>query len=90
MKRIDILYDGEHYSVGGREFADVKQEIADGLSAGRYWLPVNEGEGAARPAYLLLTPGVPLALIPITADVSDDALVEDDDVPIINDLPFPL
>ena len=31
MKRIDIVYGGELYSVGGREFDDVRQEVLDGM-----------------------------------------------------------
>ena len=65
MKRIDIYYGGEHYSVGGRRFEDLRAEVEAGLATGLYWLEVNDGEGEMRAAHLLLTPGVPLALIPI-------------------------
>lgn len=65
MKRIDIIYGGEHYSVGGREFEELRTEIADGVARGLSWLSVNDGEGAPRQAYLLLSPGVPIAVIPI-------------------------
>jgi hypothetical protein len=34
VKRIDIYYGGEHYSVGGRELADVQADIAAGLAVG--------------------------------------------------------
>lgn len=68
MKRIDIVYGGEFYSVGGREFDEVRREVTEGIEAGGRWLRVNDGEGERREAYLLLSPGVPLALIPIPDD----------------------
>lgn len=68
MKRIDIIYGADRYSVGGREFDDLKREIQEGIASGPLWLEVNEGEGAPRAAYLMLLPGVPIALIPITDD----------------------
>ena len=34
MKRIDIVYGGELYSVGGREFEEVRQEVVEGVLAG--------------------------------------------------------
>jgi hypothetical protein len=68
MKRIDIVYGGELYSVGGREFEEVRQEVVEGVTAGPQWLRVNDGEGMRREAFLLLMPGVPIALIPVPAD----------------------
>lgn len=65
MKRIDIYYGGEHYSVGGRDLEDVTHEITEGVTSGPRWLEVNDGEGEARTAYLLLTAGVELAVVPI-------------------------
>lgn len=65
MKRIDIFYAGEHYSVGGREIEAIRSEIERGMEGGCHWLEVNDGEGAPRTAYLLISPGVPLALVPI-------------------------
>ena len=65
MKRIDIYYGGDHYSVGGRRIDDLRAEIEAGLAAGTYWLEVNDGEGAMRRALLLLSPGVPLAVVPV-------------------------
>ena len=65
MKRIDIYYGGEHYSVGGRRFEDLREEIEAGMIAGPYWLEVNDGEGQMRAAHLLLTPGVQLAIVPV-------------------------
>jgi hypothetical protein len=66
VKRIDLVYGGRDYSVSGRELADLQQEIASALAtSGGGWLRVNVGEGAPRTTYLLISPGVPLSLIPI-------------------------
>ena len=75
MKRIDIVYGGELYSVGGREFEEVRQEVVDGTADGPSWLRVNDGEGMRREAYLLLSPGVPIALVPVP---DDDVEIADD------------
>ncbi|MCR2792045.1 hypothetical protein NQ156_03110 [Microbacterium sp. zg.Y625] len=69
MKRIDIRYGGHSYSVGGRELADLQNEIETGLvPGGSVWIRVNEGEGIRRDAYLLITPGTPIALIPLEGE----------------------
>ncbi|WP_417374496.1 hypothetical protein [Glutamicibacter protophormiae] len=68
MKRIDIHYDGQLYSVGGRDLDELLEEIADGLRGGVHWLRVNDGAGNRRDAMLSLTPGVPIAVIPIPGD----------------------
>jgi hypothetical protein len=65
MKRIDIHYGGQTYSVGGRDFAEFRAEVEEGMRAGTHWIVVNDGEGARRDAHLLLTPGTPIVLIPI-------------------------
>lgn len=65
MKRIDIHYGGQTYSVGGRELADLQQEISEGLAKGAYWLVVNDGEGERRDAHLLITASSDVALIPV-------------------------
>lgn len=67
MKRIDVLYGGNMFSIGGRELADIQSEIASYRSSGG-WLIVNDGEGARREAHLWLDAGVPIALIPIPGD----------------------
>ncbi|MDY0911105.1 hypothetical protein [Microbacterium sp. CFBP9034] len=72
MKRIDIIYGNEHYSVGGRTLESLTQEIAEGLASGHGWLQVNDGEGAPRVAYLLLTPGVNLSIVPIPDTATPD------------------
>ncbi|MFJ6678442.1 hypothetical protein ACIQLK_04850 [Microbacterium sp. NPDC091382] len=65
MSRIDISYGGQWYSVGDRTLEDVHREIQEGARGGEYWLAVNDGEGSASPAYLFITPGVPIAVIPV-------------------------
>jgi len=65
MKRIDIVYDGRTYSVGGGEVEDLQDQIIAGLTAGPRWLHVNDGEGSPREALLLIAPGTSIALIPI-------------------------
>ncbi|MEV8359326.1 MULTISPECIES: hypothetical protein [unclassified Microbacterium] len=77
MKRIDIVYGGELYSVGGREFDDVRQEVLDGMLSAPQWLRVNDGEGMRREAFLLLTPGVPIALVPVPEDERELTGAED-------------
>jgi hypothetical protein len=67
VKRIDILYGNGLFSVGGRELAEIQAEVAT-LTQGGGWLLVNDGEGVRRDAYLWLTHGVPIALIPIPDD----------------------
>ncbi|MCR2799890.1 MULTISPECIES: hypothetical protein [unclassified Microbacterium] len=69
MKRIDIRYGGHSFSVGGRELADLQKEIETGLhTGGSVWLRVNEGEGIRRDAYLLITPGTSISLIPLEGE----------------------
>lgn len=70
MKRIDIAYGGNSYSVGGRDFAEFRDEIAARVADGSavFWLEVNQGEGEPRPTYLLITPATQLALTPIPGD----------------------
>ena len=66
MKRIDIHYGGQTYSIGGRDLSEVKKEITDGIAGGgSYWLVVNDGEGERRDAHLLLTAASTFALIPV-------------------------
>ena len=72
MKRIDIRYGGELYSVGGRDLDDLREEIVRGVARGGQWLQVNDGEGTRRDAQLLLHPGVPISIIPISVPESAD------------------
>jgi hypothetical protein len=73
VKRIDILYDGNQYSVGGRELDELKATIADGIAGGvPLWLEVNFGEGRPQTAYLMVTAATSIALLPTAIDESDD------------------
>lgn len=72
MKRIDIFYGGQHYSVGEADLERLQREIVDAAHGGARWLTVNEGEGAPRPAHLLIGPGVPVALVPVPEPPPDD------------------
>ncbi|TFD74527.1 hypothetical protein E3T54_14015 [Cryobacterium sp. Sr8] len=64
MNRIDIVYGGRPYSLGGRTVASVQEELATALAAGRpYWLRVNSGEGRIEDAYLLIAPGISVVLV---------------------------
>lgn len=73
MKRIDIYYGGERYSVGQRTLADVQSDIEAAIASGApAWVQVNDGDGAPRTAYLLITPGVPIAVIPIPEGDGED------------------
>jgi hypothetical protein len=72
MKRIDIRYGGELYSVGERDVDDLCAEIVQGVTEGGHWLHVNDGEGTRRDAQLLLHPGVPITVIPITPEPAAD------------------
>lgn len=72
MKRIDIEYGGRQYSVGGRDLDDVLAEIEAALSQSPGWVNVNDGEGERRDALLMITPGVPLAVIPVPVHGAHD------------------
>lgn len=71
MKRIDVIYGGEHYSIGGHDLDSLKREVEAAVAAGVGWITVNDGEGAPRWAHLMLTPGVPIAIIPIPDEAPD-------------------
>ena len=64
MNRIDIVYGGRPYSLGGRSIATIQDEIGAAIAAGvPYWIKVNSGEGRYEDAYLLIAPGIPLAMV---------------------------
>jgi len=66
VKRINVRYGAENYSIGGRELADVQREIAEGLAKNKvYWLRVNEGSVREQAASLAISIGTPIALTPI-------------------------
>ncbi|TFD61722.1 hypothetical protein E3T39_06765 [Cryobacterium suzukii] len=64
MNRIDIVYDAKPYSLSGRSIESIQIEIDGALAAGLpYWLRVNSGEGRFQDAYLLIAPGIPIAIV---------------------------
>lgn len=76
MKRIDVHYGGEQYSIGEETYEEIAGQIAAALASGYGWITVNDGEGAPRPAHLLISPGVPIALIPIPDAPEEDGAAE--------------
>ena len=75
VKRIDIEYGGRTFSVGGRELSDVMAAIDEALAGGDHWVRVNDGDGEPREAFLLITPGTPLAVVPIPGDQPPDVIL---------------
>ncbi|WP_353828968.1 hypothetical protein [Agromyces sp. SYSU T0242] len=69
MKRVNILYDGIHYSVGEADVSAIKEAIEQAHQRGLAdWITVNFGEGRPQPAELLVGPGIPISIVPIPAD----------------------
>ena len=61
--RVEIVYDGQPYSLGNRDAASVRAEVEDALRSGHpRWLEVQRGEGAYTPTHLLIVPGVAFAV----------------------------
>ena len=94
LKRINIRYAGEHFTLANRELSDVQAEIDTAIAEGRtLWLRVNRGEGAYQPADLLITASTPIALMGVELPPEDAAASDDDgddDETMIIDLPDPL
>lgn len=66
MKRIEIIYDGQRYSVGGGDIDALRAKVESVQTAAEpTWLDVFSDEGRPQPAQLLLLPGLPIALIPV-------------------------
>lgn len=66
MKRININYGGEHYTIADADPELIKAEITQALLSGEpFWLRVNHGEGTVRAADLLITAGTPISLMGI-------------------------
>jgi len=62
---MDIRYGGQNYSVGDRKLDEVMAEVGQIVASGTSgWLRVSNGSGTLREAYLLISPGVPFALMP--------------------------
>ncbi|KQQ06247.1 MULTISPECIES: hypothetical protein [unclassified Rathayibacter] len=63
MKRVEITYGGQPYSLHDTTAAEVRESVEKALdgSASR-WLSVNQGEGEPRETSILITPGVAFAV----------------------------
>ena len=72
IKRINIRYGGDHFTMASSDLDAVKGEIEAALAGGGvYWLHVNRGEGSFQSAELLITAGTPIALMGIEAPPED-------------------
>ena len=72
MNRILVVYGGRDYTIGNRSIDDVEAEIAAGIDSGKAaWLDVNYGAGQPTPCRLLLTAGVPIAVIDFPKPLDD-------------------
>jgi hypothetical protein len=66
VKRINISYGGEHYTIADSDPDDVKEQINQALIAGKpFWLRVNHGEGTVRAADILITAGTAISIVGI-------------------------
>jgi hypothetical protein len=64
VNRVLVNYGGRDYAIGNRSLEDVQAEIAAGLDSGRAaWLEVAYGAGKPIPCHILLSPGVPIAVV---------------------------
>jgi hypothetical protein len=72
VKHIDVGYGGDWYSIGARDIDEVQREIDEHLRAGGGWLQVNAGEGSVGPARLYVSPGTPIALLPVAEPPDDE------------------
>ena len=74
MKRLEVFYGAGRYSIPNRDLSEVQEEIATALASGSlHWLKANSGEGILEPAYLLITAGVPIAVVDVMATVDSDS-----------------
>jgi hypothetical protein len=57
--RVEIIYDGQPYSIGDQVAEAVRAQIEESLRSGEpYWLEAQRGEGTYTPTFLLIVPGV--------------------------------
>jgi hypothetical protein len=79
VTRIDIVYGGKPYTLGGRTVESLRAEIADAVSSGvPAWLRVNSGAGRYQDAYLLLSPGTAIAIVDVQPNGPDVELSEEE------------
>jgi hypothetical protein len=65
VKRIEIGYNGQVYSIGDVDLDELKARIAAAAVGAPVWLSVNYGEGRPQAAEILVGPGIPISLIPV-------------------------
>ncbi|TFC45608.1 hypothetical protein E3T37_11790 [Cryobacterium sp. TMT2-10] len=81
MTRVDIVYGGQQYSLGGRSIESIQAEVdAAVLSGAPYWMRVNSGGGRFEDAFLLIAPGIPFAMLRVKGDNGDDIDLDVDGV----------
>jgi len=77
--RVDIVYGGAEYSLGGRSLESIQTEVETAFLAGKpYWLRVNSGGGRFEDAYLLIAPGIPFAILNVKPHNGPDIDLEVD------------
>ncbi|TPW77503.1 hypothetical protein [Schumannella soli] len=62
MKRIDVFYGNQHYSVADRTIDQLTDEIEEAVADGGGWLTVNYGDGSRVPALLYVGQSTPIAV----------------------------
>ncbi|MDJ0323489.1 hypothetical protein QMG61_06905 [Cryobacterium sp. PH31-AA6] len=73
MRRVDIVYGGQQYSLAGRTIESIQAEVLKAFTDGTpYWLRVNSGGGRFEDAYLLIAPGIPFAVLNVKPEIGDD------------------
>jgi hypothetical protein len=66
VNRIDIVYGGKPYTLGDRSIDSLRDEISDAAATGvPTWLRVNSGAGRYQDAYLLISPGIAIAIVDV-------------------------
>jgi hypothetical protein len=71
--RVEVVYDGQEYSIGNRDAASVRAEIEKALRSGEpFWLEVQRGEGEYTPAHLLILPGIAVAVTDVLTGAPED------------------
>ncbi|MBC7440991.1 MAG: hypothetical protein H7311_00425 [Ramlibacter sp.] len=81
MNRVDIVYGGQQYSLGGRSIESIQAEIDAAILSGTpYWMRVNSGGGRFEDAYLLIAPGIPFAVLRVKPNNGHDIDLDVDGV----------
>jgi hypothetical protein len=90
VNRIDISYGGKPYSISGLSLEEFQSEVSHAATTSTpYWLKVNAHEGRVEDAYLLIAPGIPIAIINVTPNgprAATEHNVEYDDTFVMDSL----